>query len=146
MKRPLVVLVALLIIAVVLGLVRGILSGGHGGSLSPFATMGQMAAEETARLVNDSGRVAVLIGKHGSPSDTFAEQGPILTAFRQTLKQHRHISIALDADQPSVGPMGISATDFLDFVNRHSDVDAIISFVGAPPLSNAEIAALPAKR
>lgn len=144
MKKTTLILVAILAATLAAMMASQLGHGNNGDSRSSFVTMGQMAAEETARLVNNHGRIALLTGKGGNPGDPL--KGPVMRAFRNALPYRVSIVPSTDADQPAVGLTGVSVEEFVDFINKHSDVDAIVSFVGVPSLSDAQVHALPTPR
>src|SRR6266446_2691308 len=105
--------------------------------------IGEIMAEQTARLVGSKGRL-VLITIPSGPEPELRTQ---LDAFRRRLKKLGEYDIKeheLDTkDQPkySVGA-GLSGRRFVRTVKNNPKADGIVSFVGAPKLSDEELAEL----
>jgi hypothetical protein len=106
--------------------------------------VGQVMAEETARLVGQAGKV-VLVTMEPTRAPELRIQ---LTAFEKRLKALGNITvqetIVLDpGDNPKYRPgSGLSAKRFLKIARKHHRADAIVSFVGAPPVEEADLAEL----
>ncbi len=104
--------------------------------------VGEMLAEETAHLVGPHGTVAIVtVEGHEVP-----ELKVQINAFQKHLKELGNISVK---DQVRVDPgdnpkyragAGLSARHFLKIARKNTGVDALVSFIGAPPLSDEEIA------
>jgi hypothetical protein len=106
--------------------------------------VGRTLAEETARVVGRVGRVTVItMDSHRAP-----ELRIQLQAFEKSLKGLGGITIkdkvVLDpGDNPKFRPgAGLSAKRFLKIARKRSGVDAIISFVGVPEVTDEELAQL----
>jgi hypothetical protein len=107
-------------------------------------SVGQVMAEETSHLLGRNAKVVVVSMQ--------ARQAPELEiqmdAFKKQLKLLGGISVEdtllLDpGDNPKFRPgSGLSAKRFLKIVRKNPEVDAIISFVGAPQLSDDELSSL----
>jgi hypothetical protein len=104
--------------------------------------VGQVMAGETARLVGHSGQVILItLDAHTSP-----ELGVQVDEFEKDLKTLSGVKIkdkvVLDpGENPKYRPgSGLSAKRFLKIVRKHPGADAIVSFVGAPELSDQELA------
>lgn len=99
-------------------------------------TIGRVMAEETARLLNSTGRVVVIAMERRKAPELRAQ----LVEFEKTLKEISHIRIKetynLDTeDQPKYAfGSGLSPRRFARIVNKSQHVDAVVSFVGAPNL------------
>jgi len=105
--------------------------------------VGEVMAEQTVKLVGTKGRL-VLITIPTGPEPELKTQ---LEAFRATLKKIGNYEIKeheLDTkDQAKYGlGAGLSGRRFVRTVKNNPKADAIISFVGAPKLSDEEIAEL----
>jgi len=106
--------------------------------------IGEIMAEQTARLVGSKGRL-VLITIPTGPEPELRTQ---LDAFRRRLKTLGDYDLKeheLDTkDQPkySLGA-GLSGRRFVRTVKNNPKADGIVSFVGAPRLSEEELADLP---
>jgi len=105
--------------------------------------VGEVMAEQTARLIGPKGNI-VLITIPTRPEPELRTQ---LEAFRSTLKKLGDYNIKdheLDTkDQSKYGlGAGLSGRRFVRTVNNNPNANAIVSFVGAPKLSNDEVSEL----
>ena len=104
--------------------------------------VGEMLAEATARLVGSRGSVVVVT----VDSRSIPELKIQIAAFEKRLKQLGNITVQetvkLDpGDNPKYrAGAGLSAKHFLKIVRKHASVDALVSFIGAPSLTDSEIA------
>ena len=94
--------------------------------------VGQVLAEETAKAVQDHGRVVAVIGK--AAQESFGVAPTEWATFRTELKKHPGVIIdATEVDPPDTDGMpGCSAAAFNDILERHSQADAIIFFMALP--------------
>lgn len=105
-------------------------------------TIGRVMAEETARLLNSTGRVVVIAMERDKAPELRAQ----LAEFEKALKEISRIRIKetynLDTeDQPKYAfGSGLSARRFTRIVNKNQHVDAVVSFVGAPNLGTNDTA------
>jgi len=102
--------------------------------------VGEVMAEETAKAIGPKGRLVLVT----IPTASEPELKTQLEAFRRTLKKLGDYEIKdheLDTkDQAKYGlGAGLSGRRFVRTVKNHRDVNAIVSFVGAPKLSDDEI-------
>ncbi len=108
--------------------------------------VGQMMADETVQQVGRAGRI-VLVTMDARHAPELKAQ---VRAFEKSLKLAGTVTIVdkvvLDpGDNPKYRPgSGLSAKRFLKIVHKHTGVDAIVSFVGVPQLSDAELGQLKA--
>jgi len=106
--------------------------------------LGQVIAEETARLLNKTGEV-VLITVNSSEFPVLKTQ---LEAFRRAIKKSGSVTLAdtvfIKSDhQGKYGPgRGLSGARFLRIVEEHPKVQAFVSLVGVPHLTDEEISKL----
>ncbi|MGD0651234.1 MAG: hypothetical protein ABSA97_08865 [Verrucomicrobiia bacterium] len=115
-------------------------------SVAPFAALGEVTAQETAKLLDNKGRIVVVTRDTGQyPAPELEEQ---LKAFQQTVKQHPDLTLAatekvqLDTD---ITDAGLSPDFYLNLLQKYPDAAAIVSFVGPPALSPQQIRTLPQK-
>jgi len=105
--------------------------------------VGEVLAEQTAKAVGRKGRlVLITISTSGEP-----ELATQLEAFRRKLKRLGDYDIKLHEldtkDQPKYGVgAGLSGRRFVRTVKNNPKADAIVSFIGAPKLSDEELAEL----
>jgi hypothetical protein len=106
--------------------------------------IGEIMAEQTAKLVGPRGRL-VLITIPTGPEPELRTQ---LAAFRRKLKAlgdyelKEHELETKDQPKYSLGA-GLSGRRFVRTVKNNPKADAIVSFVGAPALSDEELTDLP---
>ena len=104
--------------------------------------VGQVMAEETARLVGNLGKVVVVTVDNRTAPELKIQ----IAAFEKHLKLLGGITIkdtvVLDpGDNPKYRPgAGLSAKRFLKIVHKNPVADAIVSFVGSPELTDQELA------
>ena len=103
--------------------------------------IGEVMAEETSRILGHKGDVLVI----AIDSDAAPELRAQLEKFKQTLRKLGCVSIKetvfLDTEnKPKYGTgRGLSGGRFVRVAKKKgADVDAIVSFVGAPSLSDAD--------
>jgi hypothetical protein len=107
--------------------------------LSPYHALGAGAAEETAKLLGNKGQVVVMA------HDTTEFKNPAvdgqLKSFQQTLKKNNGMSIAATL-RFKLTPMERMATGgaaprdlFLNALQSHSNLGAVVLFCGFPPLT-----------
>ncbi len=105
--------------------------------------IGEVLAEQTAKALGAKGRILLIT----MPTGNEPELATQLAAFHQKLKTLGAFEVkehTLDTkDQPKYGlGKGLSGRRFVRTVKNHTTTDAIVSFVGAPELSDEEIAEL----
>ncbi len=111
-------------------------------NLALHQRIGEVMAEQTAQAVGQKGRILLIT----IPTATEPELATQLAAFEQKLKRlgdfeiKRHELDTKGQAKYGVGT-GLSARRFVRAVKNHSS-DAVVSFVGAPELSDAEVAEL----
>ena len=105
--------------------------------------VGEVMAEQTARIAGHKGLVVLLFIPTGSEPELRTQ----LDAYRKTLKKlgdYQLKEYELDTkDQPkySIGA-GLSGRRFVRTVKKNEKADVFVSFVGAPRLTDEEIAEL----
>jgi len=104
--------------------------------------IGMIMAEETAKLLDKKGQI-VLIAMDTSKAPELKTQ---IAAFLKKLNRISAIKVKeqviLDTEGKSNygAGMGLSSRRFLRLVKKQASADAIVSFVGAPRMSDEEIA------
>lgn len=111
--------------------------------MGPYEGLGEGAALQACELLNDQGRVAVWI------ADTKLTGNPgidrMFDHFRRTLKSHERVELA-GVERIAVTGFGITADEFVPLFDKYRDADAIVSFVGSPQLTAAQIGNLNKQR
>ena len=107
-------------------------------------TVGQVLAEETARVTGQPAKIVVVTVNTPNAPELKVQ----LDAFQKDLKRLGNITIAdkvvLDpGDNPKYrAGAGLSAKHLLKIIRKHAGADAIVSFVGTPQLSDQDLAQL----
>ncbi len=117
-------------------------------NMKPYLAVGQVAAEETAKLLGNKGKIVIVVQDtsqfktKNSPSDVQIE------TFKETIKKQGGISVSgtetVKIDMMAMhGPeMGLPGDLFVKIVQKYPDADAIVSFAGAPQLTDEQISSL----
>jgi hypothetical protein len=105
--------------------------------------VGEVMAEQTAKTLGQTGRVLLITIPVGAEPELQTQ----LKAFRSALKKLGDFRVKeheLDTkDQPKYGVgTGLSGRRFVRTVKNNPDTDVLVSFVGAPNLSDEELAEL----
>ena len=113
--------------------------------LNPYAALGAVTAEETAKLLGNQGRVLVMVRDTGADRNPSVEAE--LKAFRQTLKKHAGLSQV--TEKIRVTPMlmmatggGVPPDQLFKALATHANVGALVLFGGLPPLAEPELETL----
>jgi len=103
--------------------------------------VGQVMAEETSRLAGHGGKVIVITVRAPEAPELKVQE----EAFEKQLKvlggpavQEKILLDAADNPKYRAGA-GLSAKHFLKIARKHPSADAIVSFVGAPQVSDADL-------
>lgn len=127
--------------------VGGCGDGGGRLDLDPYVALGTVAAEGTAKLVGDQGRVLVVVRDIGDAINPAMEAQ--LKAFQQTLKSRRGLSVTVEKFQLTPMQMlpaggGIPPEQLLKALASHPNTGAVVLFFGLPQLSENEVRTLKA--
>lgn len=115
-------------------------------NLMPAQGVGQVVAEETAKLLTNRGTIVVVVMDTGPIENKTSDAE--LNAFTEAIQAHREITVNTIEKIPSSAvirtPMGkvIREERFLELFQQHPDADAIVSFIGPPGLTEEQIAGL----
>lgn len=114
-------------------------------NLDPYHVLGAVTAEETAKLLGNQGRMLVMVRDTGPNKNPSVEAE--LKAFQQALKGQKAITVLVERIQ--VSPMQMMATgggvppeQFLQALKTHSNLGAVVLFMGFPPLNDSELEVL----
>ncbi len=110
-----------------------------------YIFIGQKVADETARLLNNSGRIVVIgFDYKGQPDQVVTETDAFLKAIKK-----RGIAVAgVELQDPvalAQGQKFLPGDIYLSLVKKYPSVDAFVSFVGPPQLSRNQVAELGSK-
>jgi hypothetical protein len=136
---------------------HGQFGGGHHVNVEPFAALGGLVAEETAKALGPRGRVLVLAVD--TATYKIATLDTLLASFRKTLASKGNFTIAavekfrvppttfMALSEGAVVPprADLTAAQFTTLLTACSNVDAMVSFVGLPPVAAAELGAIKQK-
>ena len=109
--------------------------------------VGRVMAEETAKLVNNQGRIVVIAIETAKDAELKIQ----LEEFEKSLKKFSRITVAktymLETENRAKygAGSGLSTRRFIRIVNKNTTADAMVSFVGAPELKDDEIGQLQAR-
>jgi hypothetical protein len=115
--------------------------------MGPYTAAGELLADETARLLNGQGQIVVVALDTKKIPIPYADAQ--LKAFQNRLKKKSRITIAaieLVSPASGEGMINLPGAKYLEVVRQYDGADAIVSFVGSPGLTAAELHKLPAKR
>ena len=107
-------------------------------------SVGLALADETARIIGRHGNIVIVTMDNRSSPELKLQ----MSAFEKDLKAIGGITtkdkVVLDpGENPKFRPgSGLSAKRFLKICRKHQGADAIVSFVGAPELSDQDLAQL----
>ena len=108
-------------------------------AMPPYG-VGQVLAEAAAKAVHEKGRVVIICMPMTSVRGLAQMHG-----FQETLALHKNIkTVATNNFNPSETAIGcLSFEQFAAVVNKDSNADVIVSFLGVTSFSEAQIATLP---
>jgi hypothetical protein len=114
-------------------------------NLDPYDVLGAVTAEETAKLLGNKGQVLVMARDTGANKNPSVEAE--LKAFQQTLKNQKDIIVI--TEKVRVSPMqmmaaggGVPRDQFLKALETHSNLGAVVLFMGFPQLTDPELEVL----
>jgi len=141
-SRILVALVAVILLGVA---VRSLFKQLQGPSLfmgKRYALVGRIVAGETARLLDKTGQIVVVgFDYRGKPEQVVTETD----AFLQEIKKQGITVAGTELQDPVALKQGekmLPGDTYLALLQKYPSVDAIVSFVGPPQLSDAQMAEL----
>jgi len=144
----------------IVGLVATLyLKRGARSNLKPFEALGEVAAQETVKLIGGSGEIVIIVPDFGEPRNPIQEAQ--MNSFRNELKRQKGVTIAgvekvnlvapqtstkqgkLRFFEPTLGGPPLSQPGQLSQIaNTYAQAKAIVMFVDLPPLSDADISTL----
>jgi ABC-type sugar transport system substrate-binding protein len=138
-SKALVVAFALASMALVLFIIRR-QSSGPAINLRPSVAVGEVLAQQTARLLGDKGKM-VVIGR-ASAKDGQSASSEQISSFRAAVARQGSPTITATEwlPRPAPGTMdlgGVTAEQLLALIAKHPEADAFVVFAGMPPLSPA---------
>ena len=155
-QRPIVNIIAVMVIVIVVGsfFVPKHKPIGHKPNITQglHEAIARRAALETGELLGHKGKIVVVALDKGSPPIPSAEEE--FTAFIQALGQTGEVVVVsvkrVDTEliRKTVDNQffGMPYDVYLDVLAGYPNVDAIVSFLGGPLLTDAELATLPKNR
>jgi len=112
-----------------------------GIDLNPYSALGEAAAEETIKLLHNSGRLVLVDGDFGDYKILAPINNAQVKSFEKTIRK-AHLKIAALERVPIAPPTMARTGIFMQsgqistLVSRHRDVDAIVLFVGLASLAD----------
>ena len=159
MKNNLIAVIAVVVTAVCLAtILKREFGGRRKVNVQPFAELGGLVGEETAKVLGHSGRVVVL------SVDTATYKIPtldtLMAVFKKTLERKGNFTIVavekfrvpptmfMALSSGSLVPPNVDwpAGKFANILTANQNADAIVSFVGLPPLPAENLAAINPKK
>src|ERR1039458_9057861 len=131
--------------AVAVSIYFALVGGSQKINLDPYDVLGAVTAEETAKLLGNKGQVLVMARGTGANINPSVEAE--LKAFQQTLRKQTGMSVIIDKVQVSPNQMmatggGVPPEMFLKALETHSNLGAVVLFMGFPQLKDAELEGL----
>jgi hypothetical protein len=114
----------------------------------PFVALGNVMSTQTSHLCNDNGSLVILVAE-ADANNSASAAGQALDAFRKALPKSMKV---LATESLPISPVLISGAEplppakFIELLQKHSAADALVSFVGIPPLTPEQMAQLPSPR
>ena len=112
-----------------------------GIDLNPYLALGEGAAEETIKLLHNSGRLVLVDADFGDYKILAPINNAQVKSFEKAI-QKAHLKIAA-VERVSIAPPTMARTGIFmqsgqisNLVSRHRDVDAIVLFVGLASLAD----------
>lgn len=108
--------------------------------LAPSEALGSVLADEAARLAGGKKQVALITHDGSWGQASTAEE-----ALRAALKKQGvelQVAKAANLGNPMSGPVGLKAPDFVEALDKSRGAGAVVSLVGAPLLTDGELAQL----
>lgn len=107
-------------------------------NLQPSAAVGEVIAEESARLLGGNGQI-VLIARAPDPKEPDANSERI-ASFQAAMKLRKspELVAAEWLAQPPPGEMdlgGVTEEQLIEFADKHPSANAFVIFAGLPPMS-----------
>ncbi len=110
--------------------------------LDSYQALGEVAAEETVRLINQNGQVVVIAPDNRTAANP--AEAAQLKAFSRALKKQRGVSIEA-VETFSLAPMermalggGVPRERFLQVLRAHPKLAALVLFAGFPALEQTD--------
>ncbi len=113
-------------------------------NLDTYEVLGAVTAEETAKLLGGIGKALVIVRDTGPDKNPSVEAE--LKAFQKTINKH---GVRAITEKIPITPMlmmatggGIPPDQLFKALETHSNVNALVLFLGFPPLAGGEVEAL----
>ena len=141
-KRSLAILVAVIAVAAAAVSYYFTLGGrSEKIDLGPYSVLGAVMAEEAAKLIGNKGQVLVMVRDTGGNKNPSVDAE--LKAFQQTLKRQKGVSVLVE--KVKITPVQMMATggavpadQFLNTLETHPGLAALVLFMGFPQLNDSQ--------
>jgi hypothetical protein len=109
--------------------------------------IGQVAAKETARLMNGQGQIVIVTPDLARHYDLLVEAQ--VKGFRRTVTRSRGVNL-LATEQINLTPHqranGLSPELYFALLDKYPSADAIVSFIGVGPFTSDDLRDVPARK
>jgi hypothetical protein len=118
-------------------------------NLHPYIGAGELLADETIKLLHNQGQIVLVAYDTKKAPMAFASVQQ--DAFTKRLKKQSRITIAaveslsFNPPEAMMGPFVLNGEKYRALIGKHANVDAFVSLVGAPVMTDAEMRQLPEK-
>jgi hypothetical protein len=112
-----------------------------------FTALGEVMAVKLNEMSGGKGSVVLVVGESDNNQPT--PVGQAIAAFRHTLNKSVQITTTETVAMPAAPPPGFdpfSVDKFTGLLQKHEGADYLVSFVGVPVLTPAQIGQLPPQR
>jgi hypothetical protein len=112
-----------------------------------FTALGEVMAEKTTQLGDGKGALVLVVAEKDNHQST--DYGLAADTFRKALGKGMQVVATEAVKTPPVLTRGVeplTAEKFFELLQKYSSADYLVSFVGVPPLTSAQIAQLPSPR
>lgn len=119
-----------------------------GIELKPYRALGEVAAQETAKLLGNKGRVVVIAADLAQYKILSPMMEAKVKSFRQALRKRGNLEVAavesVQIQPPSLARNGefMLPDQFSQVLAKHPRVEAIVSLVGLTPLADQDLIGL----
>ncbi|MDD2710959.1 MAG: hypothetical protein PHV34_23525 [Verrucomicrobiae bacterium] len=151
-NKPVVTVVSILLIIASLTSIYFTQCSGTGTpklDLTPYQTMGEVTAQETSKMLENKGQIVLMTMDLQKQPNVVIDAS--LKSFQEAIKKTGVAVKAIEAYSPGTNDMefmmmeSLPPSFYIRTVEKHSDADALVSFLGAPRLTDEQLRALPQK-
>jgi hypothetical protein len=113
---------------------------------SRYSALGEVMASKLNEMAGGKGRIVLLVAENDNNHETAF--GQTIAAFRKAVSQSFQMNLETVATPTVIFPGSepFPADKFAALLQKHADADYVVSFVGVPALTPAQIDQLPSPR